>query len=85
MRIQAIIDVREKYLGSSLALLYNTLTMPYDLVKAHMALDKAVDLCYRPQPFTTELNRIEFLFGLYEQISAPIFKVEKKVKKSVNT
>ncbi len=47
--------------------------MPPDLVKAHQALDKAVDLCYRPQPFAGELSRIEFLFGLYEQYTAGLF------------
>jgi len=52
--------------------------MPPDLVKAHTALDKAVDLCYRPQAFTNELGRIEFLFGLYEQYSAPMFGNKKK-------
>jgi hypothetical protein len=30
------------------------LAMPPDLVKAHHTLDKAVDTCYRPQPFTTD-------------------------------
>jgi hypothetical protein len=63
---------------SSLADLYDPLTMPPDLVKAHQALDKAVDLCYRPQPFVSELNRIEYLFSLYEALSAPLLKVEKK-------
>jgi hypothetical protein len=48
------------------------------LVKAHQNLDKAVDLCYRPQPFVNELNRIEFLFSLYETLSAPLLKPEKK-------
>jgi hypothetical protein len=47
--------------------------MPPDLVKAHQALDKAVDQCYRPQPFPNELTRIEYLFGLYEQYTAPMF------------
>lgn len=63
---------------SSLADLYDPLTMPPDLVKAHQTLDKAVDLCYRPQPFVSELNRIEYLFSLYEALSAPLLKVEKK-------
>lgn len=44
------------------------------LVKAHQALDKAVDLCYSLQPFANELSRIEFLFGLYDLYTAPIFK-----------
>ena len=75
---QAVLDIRAKYPDSSLADLYDPLTMPPDLVKAHQALDKAVDLCYRPQPFVSELNRIEYLFSLYEALSAPLLKVEKK-------
>jgi hypothetical protein len=81
---QAVLDTRAKYPDSSLADLYDPLTMPPDLVKAHQTLDKAVDLCYRPQPFVSELNRIEYLFSLYEALSAPLLKVEKKkrVKKT---
>lgn len=52
--------------------------MPPDLVKAHQQLDKAVDLCYRPQPFVNELSRIEFLFNLYETLSQPLLKTEKQ-------
>lgn len=70
---QTVLDTRAKYPGSTLADLYDPVTMPPDLVRAHTALDKAVDLCYRPQPFPNELSRIEFLFGLYEQITAPMF------------
>ena len=47
--------------------------MPPDLMRAHQALYKAVDLCYRPQAFGTELARIEFLFGIYEQYTALMF------------
>jgi hypothetical protein len=54
--------------------------MPPVLTKARLALDKAVDLYYRPQSFTTDLSRIEFLFNLYESIDAPMFKKEKKRK-----
>lgn len=80
---QIVLDTRSKYPESSLADLYDPLTMPPDLVKAHQALDKAVDLCYRSQAFTSELNRIEFLFGLYEQYTAPMFGGEgKKGKKA---
>ncbi|MEA5603030.1 class I SAM-dependent DNA methyltransferase [Nostoc sp. UHCC 0252] len=75
---QKVLDTRAKYPDSSLADLYDPLTMPPDLVKAHQALDKAVDLCYRPQPFVSELNRIEYLFSKNEALSAPLFKVEKK-------
>ena len=41
---QAVLDTRVKYLDSSLAYLYDPLTMPPDLLKAHQKLDKAVDL-----------------------------------------
>ena len=79
---QTVLDTRAKYPGSSLADLYDPVTMPPDLVKAHQALDKAVDQCYRPQAFANELSRIEFLFGLYEQYTAPMFGgVEEKKKK----
>ncbi|MBL7781590.1 MAG: class I SAM-dependent DNA methyltransferase [Saprospiraceae bacterium] len=78
---QTVLDTRAKYPGSSLADLYDPVTMPPDLVKAHTALDKAVDLCYRSQPFANELSRIEFLFGLYEQYTAPMFGGESKKKK----
>ena len=84
---QKVLDTRAKYPNSSLADLYNPLTMPPDLTKAHQNLDKAVDLCYRPQPFVSELNRIEFLFNLYENLTAPLLKTEKKkrTKKAKNS
>jgi hypothetical protein len=54
--------------------------MPPSLVKAHNELDKLVDLAYRPQAFTSEANRMVFLFELYEKYTANLF-TEKKVKK----
>jgi hypothetical protein len=79
---QAVLDARVKYPDSSLADLYDPVTMPPDLVKAHQVLDKAVDQCYRSQPFTSELSRIEFLFGLYEEYTAGLFAgTGKKGKK----
>ena len=55
--------------------------MPPALVKAHNELDKAVDLAYRAQPFTTEAKRMEFLFELYEQYTKDLFTKEKVKKK----
>jgi hypothetical protein len=75
---QQVLVVRERYPKSSLADLYDPLTMPLDLVKAHQDLDKFVDTCYRPQPFDTEMQRIEFLFDLYKQYTQPLFGSEKK-------
>ena len=78
---QGILDARAQYLDSSLADLYDPNTMPPVLVKAHQALDKAVDLCYRSQPFPNETKRIEFLFELYDKYTAGLFVKEKKTKK----
>jgi len=77
-KAQKVLDVRAEFPKSSLADLYDPLTMPPKLVKAHQELDKAVDLCYRPQAFATENARIEFLFDLYNQYTAPLFNEKKK-------
>jgi hypothetical protein len=80
---QRVLDVRASFVGSSLADLYDPLTMPPALVKAHQDLDRAVDLCYRPQTFLNEARRIEYLFELYEQYTAPLMAagIEGKKKK----
>jgi hypothetical protein len=69
-----VLEVRQQYLdsGSTLADLYDPLYMPAPLLKAHQALDRAVDRCYRAKPFKTERERVEFLFQLYEQITSPL-------------
>lgn len=78
-----VLEARAEYPNNSLADLYDPLNMPPSLVKAHNELDKAVDLAYRPQAFTSEANRMEFLFELYEKYTADLFTKEKpqKVKK----
>jgi type I restriction-modification system DNA methylase subunit len=78
---QAVLDARLQFPNSSLADLYDPKTMPPVLVKAHQQLDKAVDLCYRPQPFINETKRIEFLFELYDKYTAGLFVKEKKSRK----
>jgi hypothetical protein len=66
---QKVLDARLRFPNSSLADLYDPLTMPPALTKAHNELDKAVDLAYRPQPFASDTNRMEFLFDLYKKYS----------------
>ena len=80
-KAQKVLDTRRDFPNSSLADLYDPLTMPPALTKAHNELDKAVDLAYRPQPFISEANRMVFLFELYEKYTAGLF-TEKKVKKT---
>jgi hypothetical protein len=75
---QKVLDARLQFPNSSLADLYDPLTMPPILVKAHNELDKAVDLAYRPQAFTSEANRMVFLFELYEKYTADLFTKRKK-------
>ncbi|CAN5818407.1 class I SAM-dependent DNA methyltransferase [soil metagenome] len=67
---QALLDARAAQKGQTLAALYDAEVMPVPIRKAHAALDKAVDLCYRPQPFDTELSRVRFLFERYAELSA---------------
>ena len=42
------------------------------------ALDRAVDLCYRPRPFESDRQRVEHLFALYEKLTAPLIPPAKK-------
>ncbi|MCF6286669.1 MAG: hypothetical protein L3K26_15965 [Candidatus Hydrogenedentes bacterium] len=46
------------------------LYMPAPLLKTHQNLDRAVDRCYRGAKFNTERERVEYLFGLYEELTA---------------
>jgi hypothetical protein len=80
---QKVLDARAQFPDSSLADLYDPLTMPPALVKAHQELDKAVDACYRPQVFTSEAKRMEYLFELYERYTAGLFAKVKEKKKKV--
>ena len=64
---QAVLDARAAHPGASLADLYDPLTMPPDLVKAHQKLDQAVDAAYGYKGATTDAARVAFLFGLYQQ------------------
>jgi hypothetical protein len=75
-----VLDARLEFPNSSLADLYDPLTMPPALVKAHNELDKAVDLAYRSQPLAMEANRMVFLFELYEKYTADLFTKEKPKK-----
>jgi len=79
-KAQIIIDIRNEFSSNSLAELYDQSSMPPLLVKAHNELDKSVDLAYRPQAFTSEAKRMEFLFELYEKYTADLFTKEKPKK-----
>lgn len=80
---ESVLEARLAFPSSSLADMYDPLTMPPILVKAHNDLDKAVDQAYRPQPFTSEANRMTFLFQLYEKYTANLFSIVKGPKKKL--
>lgn len=67
MQVKKVFYMRKGYSGSSLADLYNPLLMPKKLFDVHKELDKAVERCYRPQAFKSDLERLEFLFALYDK------------------
>jgi len=79
---QKVLEARAQFPDASLAVLYDPNTMPPVLVKAHQTLDKAVDLCYRSQPFLSETKRIEFLFELYDKYTSGMFAAEGKKGKN---
>jgi len=63
---------------STLADLYDPLTMPQDLARAHAKLDRAVDLCYRKDPFDSDRKRFEFLFERWEGLVVPVTQPKNK-------
>lgn len=73
---EAVLNAREPHLesGATLADLYDPLTMPPDLHRTHVRLDRAVDRAYRSQPFDNEAQRVAFLFDRYEALVNALFQ-----------
>ena len=76
---QAVLNARATYPDATLADLYGPDSMPADLRKAHQALDRAVDNLYKRGGFSSERQRIEHLFALYEKMQIPL-KIKMKRK-----
>lgn len=68
---QGVLDARAAHAGASLADLYDPLTMPPDLLKAHQKLDAAVDAAYGFKG-GNDAARVAFLFGRYQQLVAAL-------------
>jgi hypothetical protein len=58
------LDARAKFSESSLADLYDPLTMPPELLKAHLALDRAVMKLYG---FSSGMSEAEVVAGLFNR------------------
>ena len=85
---QGVLDARAAFPDSTLADLYDPLTMPPALVKAHQQLDRAVDAAYlaaekaagRKAPkLGTDAERVAFLFERYQALTSllPVAKPKK--------
>lgn len=68
--VYAVVNEREKESEKTLAQLYDPDKMPDGLREAHQQLDLAVERCYRSKPFSSDEERLEYLFKLYEQMIA---------------
>ena len=67
---QAILDARAKYPDCSLADLYDEVTMPPELRKAHQDNDRAVMAAYGFKPGqTTESACVAELFKMYQSLT----------------
>lgn len=80
----AILDERAKHPEKTMAQLYDPDKMPKGLKQAHEELDRAIEQCYRLQPFTSDTERLEYLFKMYEEMckSGTLFEKQKKPKKT---
>lgn len=82
-----IIDERLKHSEKTLAQLYDPDKMPEGLKEAHHQNDLAVERCYRSTPFSSDEERLEYLFKLYEKMMQEeidkdtLFAKQKKTRK----
>ena len=65
-----MLDTRTEFSGSTLADLYDPLTMPPALLKAHQRLDAVVDAANGRKSFKTDTERVAFLFELYQRLTS---------------
>jgi type I restriction-modification system DNA methylase subunit len=68
----AILAARALYPKATPAALYDPSLMPAELRSAHRALDRAVDRLYRKAAFLSDRERVEHLFGMLAQLTAPL-------------
>ena len=66
--VNIILDERDKEYLKTLAELYDPDKMPDGLKKAHENLDLYIESIYRDRPFSSDEERLEHLFKLYEKM-----------------
>jgi len=87
---QCVLDARAQFADSSLADLYDPLTMPPALLKAHQKLDAAVDAAYLnsegKKAYASDAERVAFLFELYQRVTSLLpVAAGKKTRKTKST
>lgn len=65
---QEVLNARELYTESTLADLYDPLSMPTELVKAHKNLDRIVAAAYGSKNFSSEEERVADLMERYREL-----------------
>ena len=89
---QGVLDARAQFPDATLADLYDPLSMPPALVKAHQALDRAVDAAYiaaekaasrKPPKLASDAERVAFLFERYQALTSllPAAKPKRSVRR----
>jgi hypothetical protein len=71
-KAKAVLEARAAHPGSTLADLYDPLSMPANLADAHAALDRAVEKAYTKATFAGDPERVSFLFKLYEEMTSAL-------------
>jgi hypothetical protein len=66
---EAVLAARAAHPTQTLSDLYDPISTPAGLVHAHRALDRAVDAAYSRRTFTTDADRVAFLFGKYKELN----------------
>ncbi|MDE7420681.1 MAG: hypothetical protein K2N35_10775 [Muribaculaceae bacterium] len=66
---QNILNIRDENFDMTLGEMYNPESMPEELHEAHHQLDLAVEHIYRPEPFSSDEERLEHLFKLYAKMT----------------
>jgi hypothetical protein len=86
---QTVLDARAQFPDSSLADLYDPLTMPPALLKAHQKLDAAVDKAYEAdggkKSYKSDAERVAFLFELYQKYTSLLPSEKSKPKKRIHS
>lgn len=76
-----VLEARKNHQSSTLADLYDPLTMPADLRAAHNALDGAVDVLYGLKVGSTEAQRLALLLTRYQE-QMPTLESQAKPEKT---